>query len=169
MQILNKIFALYCTSDHICQNKLNFIQRILYSCTFSSNFNFDVQLTCWKHLHDRIISLRWNFWAIKQFISANFIEVHVPRQESDPSCICIMVITFDSFNDFCIRFCNCYENVILFGFHFISRNATSRWIHWTLVGQRHTWSIWCLSLVSSSFIYICSSFVCFMISRCNIV
>ena len=89
-------------------------------------------------------------------------KVHIPRQESDPSCLWVMGINFDSFSDFCIGFCNCYEHVILFDCHFISRNATSPWIHWTLVGQRHTRIIWCLSLVSSNFIYICSTFVCFM-------
>ena len=43
----------------------------------------DILLTCGKHLHDRIISLRWNDWAYRTNLTPRlFIEVHVPGQEN---------------------------------------------------------------------------------------
>ena len=48
-----------------------------------------------------------------------FIEVPVPCQERERSCICVSGIDFASFNDFSIRFWNCSDSVALFVFHFI--------------------------------------------------
>ena len=49
-----------------------------------------------------------------------FIEMPVPIQESDPSCICISGVGFTSFYDFFIGFRNCCDIVVFFGiFHFI--------------------------------------------------
>jgi len=40
-----------------------------------------------------------------------FIEVLVPSQESEQSCIWVEVIDF---YDFSIRFCNCFDRVLFF-------------------------------------------------------
>ena len=54
-----------------------------------------------KQLHDRIILLRREFWAHKIIVTPPlFIEVPVPSQESDWSCICVLGIHFISFYDF---------------------------------------------------------------------
>ena len=50
----------------------------------------DISLTLGKHLHDHIISLRVEFWTHKaNLIPPLFIEVPVPSQESERSCICV--------------------------------------------------------------------------------
>ena len=46
-------------------------------------------ITCGKHLHDPIISLRGEVWAHKTtLVCSLFIEVPVLSQESERSCIC---------------------------------------------------------------------------------
>jgi hypothetical protein len=55
----------------------------------------DILLTCGKHVHDRIISLREEVWAYKtSLIQPPLIEVSVPNQEHGPSCICLLVISW---------------------------------------------------------------------------
>ena len=47
--------------------------------------------TCGKHLHDIVISLRWEVWAHKTSLTPLlFIEVPVPRPEFGRSCICVI-------------------------------------------------------------------------------
>ena len=54
----------------------------------------DILLTCGKHVHDGIISLREEVWAHKtSLIQPPLIEVSVPNQEHGPSCICLLVIS----------------------------------------------------------------------------
>jgi len=51
----------------------------------------DILVTCGKHLHDHIISLRGKVWAHKtSLIQPLFIIVPVPRQEREQSCICVL-------------------------------------------------------------------------------
>ena len=51
----------------------------------------DILLTCWKHLYDRIISLRGEVSVhITSLTPSLFIEVPVPSLESDRSCICVL-------------------------------------------------------------------------------
>ena len=45
-----------------------------------------------------------------------YIEVSVPSQDSDRSCICVRVLIFASFNGFSIRFRNCSDSVVFFVF-----------------------------------------------------
>jgi len=50
-----------------------------------------ILLTHKKHLHDRIIWLRGEVWAHKTSLTSQlFIEVPVPSQESERSCICVL-------------------------------------------------------------------------------
>ena len=47
--------------------------------------------TCGKHLHDIVISLRWEVWAHKTSLTPLlFIEVPAPRPEFGRSCICVI-------------------------------------------------------------------------------
>ena len=48
-----------------------------------------ILLTFGKHLHDRIISVREEIWALKTSLTLPLIEVTVPSQESEWSCICV--------------------------------------------------------------------------------
>ena len=81
----------------------------------------DISLTLGKHLHDHIISLRVEFWThqVNLFLPL-FIEVPVPSQESEWSCICVLGVLIDcaSFYDFDIWFWNCSYSVVLIVFHF---------------------------------------------------
>ena len=48
------------------------------------------KLTCGKHLRDRIIILRRELWAHKTSLTPSlFIEVSVPREQGEWSCICV--------------------------------------------------------------------------------
>jgi len=50
-----------------------------------------VHLTCTKHLHDRISSLRGEVCAYKASLTPPyFIEVLVPSQKSERSCLCVL-------------------------------------------------------------------------------
>jgi hypothetical protein len=63
-----------------------------------------ILLTCGKNLHDRIISLSGEVCAHKTSLMPPFvIEVAVPSQESEQSCICVRGIDFSSFFDFAIE------------------------------------------------------------------
>jgi len=51
----------------------------------------DILLTCAKHSHDLIFSLTWEILAHKTSLAPpSFIEVPVPSQESEWSCICVL-------------------------------------------------------------------------------
>ena len=60
---------------------------------------FGLLLTCRKHLHDSIISLRGAAWAHEtSLIQPRFITVPVPSQEIERTCICVLRgIVFASF------------------------------------------------------------------------
>jgi hypothetical protein len=50
-----------------------------------------ILLTCGKHVQDRTTSLRGRFGAHTISLTPPlFIEVHAPRQDSAPSCICVL-------------------------------------------------------------------------------
>ena len=54
----------------------------------------DNLLTCGKHLHDCIISLREEIWAQKTSLTLPlFTEVPVPSQESELSHICVLGVS----------------------------------------------------------------------------
>jgi hypothetical protein len=62
----------------------------------------DIWLPCGKHLHDWIISLKGEVWVHKYslkllslnlYASLGVIEVHVPRQESEMSCIFVLWVS----------------------------------------------------------------------------
>ena len=59
---------------------------------FSSLYvSVGILITCGKHLYDYIISLRGQVWAHKISLTPPLlIEVPVPRQESERSCICVL-------------------------------------------------------------------------------
>ena len=53
----------------------------------------DLHSYFFSYLHDRIISLREKVWAHKTSLTKPFlIEVPVPGQESERSCICMLVV-----------------------------------------------------------------------------
>ena len=54
-----------------------------------------------------------------------FTEVPVPSQESEQSCVCVLVgIDFASFYDFSIGFWNCSDRVVFFFFVLFFNNIT---------------------------------------------
>ena len=65
-----------------------------------------ILLTCRKHSHDRIISLRGDVWAPTTSLTLPlFIEVSVSSQESGWSFICVIgVPSFSFYNIFCFLF-----------------------------------------------------------------
>jgi hypothetical protein len=59
-------------------------------------------ITCGKHFHDRIISLRGD-WAHATIVAPPlFIKVSVQSQESELSCICVNVYRICLYLRFCI-------------------------------------------------------------------
>ena len=68
--------------------------EIVYSyCSSSHIFVFSILNIC-SNLHDRIMSLRRKVWVDKTSLTPPlFIEVPVPSQESDSSCICVLPIS----------------------------------------------------------------------------
>ena len=61
-----------------------------------------ILITCWKHLHDCIISLRED-WAHATIVAPPlFIEVSVQSQESQLSWICVNVYPICLYLRFCI-------------------------------------------------------------------
>jgi hypothetical protein len=55
------------------------------------------------HLHDRIISLRWEFLNHKSSIAPLlFIEMSVASQESERSCICVLEVSSQESERSCI-------------------------------------------------------------------
>ena len=67
-------------------------KRKFFICGYSSLQKMpNVLLTCGKHLHDCIISTSREVWAKKTSLTLPlFIEVPVPRQENEWSCICVL-------------------------------------------------------------------------------
>jgi hypothetical protein len=107
----------------IFQNQLSLRQHFAWSYVRAS-----ILITCGKHLHDHIISLRWEVWAHKTtlvspytfFLNActkpgkwavmylcvrSIVTKPVPSQESERSCICVLgVYIFPLSSLFPIRF-----------------------------------------------------------------
>jgi hypothetical protein len=53
-----------------------------------------ILFTWGRHLYNRIITLRRDAWARKASLSPPlFIEVSVPSQESERSCICVLHVS----------------------------------------------------------------------------
>ena len=66
----------------------------LTTLLIQSYVRIDILLTCGKHLHDCIISLRGDVWDHKISLTPPlFIEVPVPSQDNDMSCICVLEVT----------------------------------------------------------------------------
>ena len=76
----------------------------------------DILLTCGKHLHDRIISLRGDVWDHKISLTPPlFIEVPVPIQEHERSCICVLGVSIFPLSMILIfDFLNWSDSVIFF-------------------------------------------------------
>jgi len=74
-----------------------------------------ILLTCVKHLQDRIISLRGDVWVHKTSLTPPFVlEVPVPRQESEKSCLCVLGISMLPLSTILI-----FDFKVFFCFHFI--------------------------------------------------
>jgi hypothetical protein len=84
------------------------------------------QIQCGKHLHDHIISLRGEIWAHKCSLTPSyFIEVHVPSQESERSCISeLRVSGFPLFPLFLFEFGTAPTVWWIFVSHFIDVDIT---------------------------------------------
>ena len=72
----------------------------------------------WKPLYDRIISLRGEAWVNKASLTPpRFIEVHVPRQESEWTCICVVGVSISHLSMNCrLDGWNCSGSVVSFVF-----------------------------------------------------
>jgi hypothetical protein len=85
------------------------------------------------HVHVHIITLRGEVWIHKTSLTPPlFIEVSVPRDESERSCICVLgvsiLLLFLRF--FSIGFLNCSFGVVFFVFHFIEiKQLASKQMH----------------------------------------
>ena len=81
-------------------------------------------LTCGKHLHDSITSVRGEVSAHKTSLTLPLVmEVTVPSQDSERSCIlCVRSIDLASFSDFYIWFWNCADSVVSFCISFYCTN-----------------------------------------------
>jgi len=66
-------------------NDISFIQAVVYNSAARSVIRVEGHCThMWKHLHDRILSLRWEACAHKTSLALPlFIQVLVPSQESE--------------------------------------------------------------------------------------
>ena len=68
----------------------------------------------WKHLHDRITSLRGDVWAPKTSLAlAIFVELPVPNQDSERSCMCTLGASLLSHST---GFCNCSDSMVFIVF-----------------------------------------------------
>ena len=91
------------------------------SCAWVCN-----RLTCGKHFHVRIMSLRGEIWVLRLVLPRHFLLklVSVPRKECGRSCICIRGIDFVSFCYLSIGIWNFSDSVFVFVFvfffHFMS-------------------------------------------------
>ena len=72
----------------------------------------DILLTGGKRLRDRIISRRGGFGYKASLISPLFIELSVPRKESDWSCICVLGLSILSLFLGFEHIRNCSKNAI---------------------------------------------------------
>jgi hypothetical protein len=80
-----------------------------------------ILLTCGKHLHACIISLKKEVWVHKTSLTLPlFMEVPVPIQEHERSCICVLGVSILPLSTILIfDFCNRSESVVCFLLHFI--------------------------------------------------
>ena len=73
-----------------------------------------ILLTYVMHLHDRIISLKGEVRVQRMKLTPPlFIEVYIPRQDSERSCMCVLSYRF--LLHF-LRFWNCSDSVAFFLF-----------------------------------------------------
>ena len=94
-----------------------------------------ILLTCRRHLHDRIISLLGEVWTHETSLTPPlFIDVSIPSQESERSCICVLGVSSQESERSCICvlgvsnfplstisivFLKCSDDVVFLVFHFI--------------------------------------------------
>ena len=71
---------------------------------FFGRTNIDgILLTCRRHLHDRIISLLGEVWTHETSLTPPlFIDVSIPSQESERSCICVLGVSSQESERSCI-------------------------------------------------------------------
>ena len=107
-RIWNILCTLYNVQDYIALFLIALFagwseERSVISRGFSTMvymWGFGNVFTCWKHLNDSIISLRGEVWAHKTSLTPpHLIEVLVPGQESERSCICVFR---EGANRFCL-------------------------------------------------------------------
>ena len=104
---------------HWLQDKIYYAYVQYYSVFYNNAarllyVRIDILLTREKQLHDRTISLRGEVWDHKTILTSPlYIEVPVPRQESQRSYIFIrgMTVSILSLNDFDVWFWNCSDIV----------------------------------------------------------
>jgi len=90
-----------------------------------------ILLTCGKHLHARIISLIGEVWAHKISLSPPFfIDVPVPSQESERSCICVLGVSILPLSTI-LRFDSPESVVFFFFFKFYSNRIKSSDLFYT--------------------------------------
>ena len=73
-----------------------------------------ILLTCGKHLHDRIFSLKGEVGTHKTSLAPLFIEVPSPNKKSERSCVYILEITILPFYDISIGFWECSDSLEMF-------------------------------------------------------
>ena len=94
-----------------------------------------ILLTCRRHLHDLIISLLGEVWTHETSLTPPlFIDVSIPSQESERSCICVLGVSSQESERSCICvlgvsnfplstisivFLKCSDDVVFLVFHFI--------------------------------------------------
>ena len=94
-----------------------------------------ILFTCRRHLHDRIISLLGEVWTHETSLTPPlFIDVSIPSQESERSCICVLGVSSQESERSCICvlgvsnfplstisivFLKCSDDVVFLVFHFI--------------------------------------------------
>ena len=62
-----------------------------------------ILFTCRRHLHDRIISLLGEVWTHETSLTPPlFIDVSIPSQESERSCICVLGVSSQESERSCI-------------------------------------------------------------------
>ena len=104
------------------------IIRTCFAYRLSRNFNkkedkyygWQCKLTRGKQLqHDRIISLRVEVWSHQSSLTLPFlIEVPVPSQESERSCICMLTVSIIA-SGFFYDFQNAPDSVVFYCFHLV--------------------------------------------------
>jgi hypothetical protein len=104
-----------------------------------------ILLTCWKQLHDGIISLRREVWANKtRLISPTFYwSVGTQPGMWAVMYLCVRGIDFVSVSSIILLYFRTGSTVVFFGFHVIDVNLlvynVSIWVgvlHWWCIGYR---------------------------------